>query len=392
MKQTIKHASKNSLVLIDEFGTGTEPNFGGAIAEAILNQLVQHQVFAVITTHYANLKEFGEKTEGVQNGAMRFDIQRLEPLYQLEIGKPGSSFALEIARKIGLSNDVIEKAKELAGREHTDMDKLLRDLERDQLRVIKREKSLKENERKLKQQLSRYEQLNEEIVGKKKDIINKAKQEAERLLSDTNREIEKTIRHIKENKAEKKETKKVREGLATLKEKVKPNLQKKTSGKTEVIEGEIQIGDFVRLRDQDVIGEVTARKGKDLEVLIGGLKSNIKLNRLERISKRAAKSGLKESKSKSTKGINLNQKLADFNSVLDVRGKRAEEVLPMLQNFLDDAAMFGHKEVKILHGKGHGILRDIIRQRLKSEPYVASFADEHVEYGGAGITVVQMAE
>jgi len=386
MKHTLKNASANGLILIDEFGTGTEPNFGGAIAEAILAELVHKKTFGVITTHYSNLKEFAENTSGVVNGAMRFDVQKLEPQYMLEIGKPGSSFALEIARKIGLSHDVIEKAKQLVGREHTDVDKLLRDLERDKSRVLNREKSLKENERKLKQQLARYEQLNEEIGGKKKEIINKAKMEAERLLSDTNRQIEKTIRHIKENKAEKKETKRVREDLEQLKGKVKPELVKNNS--LEVIKGEIEVGDFVRFKDQDVVGEVTARKGKDVEVQMGQLKSNIKLNRLERISKGEAKAALRKPKREGLASINLNRKLADFNTTLDVRGKRAEEVMPLLQNFLDESSMFNFNEVRVLHGKGHGILRDLVREQLKGEPNVASFNDEHVERGGAGITVV----
>ncbi|MDH5475468.1 MAG: endonuclease MutS2 [Cyclobacteriaceae bacterium] len=388
MKHTLKNASARSLVLIDEFGTGTEPNFGGAIAEAILSSMVNKKVCGVITTHYSNLKEFADKTSGLQNGAMRFDIQNLTPLYILEIGKPGSSFALEIARKIGLSHEVIEHAKSLAGREHTDMDKLLRDLERDKSRVLKREKSLKENERKLKQQLSKYEQLSEEIGGKKKEIINKAKVEAERLLSDTNRQIEKTIRHIKENKAEKKETKRVREGLNQLKSKVKPEQREKKPSSIEVIKGEIEVGDFVRLVEQDVVGEVTARKGKDVEVLIGQLKSNMKLNRLERISKREAKTTLRKPKYDNKNSVDLNRKMSEFSSTLDVRGKRAEEVLPLLQNFIDEAAMFNQNEVRVLHGKGHGILRDLVRDRLKGEPNIASFADEHVERGGAGITVV----
>lgn len=390
MKNMLKSASDTSLVLIDEFGTGTEPNFGGAIAEAILDDMVSKKVFGVITTHYGNLKEYADKTEGVQNGAMRFDIQKLEPLYLLEMGKPGSSFALEIARKIGLSNDVIDRAKELVGSDHTDMDKMLRDLERDKTRVMNRERTLKETERRLKQQLARYEELNEEIVGKKKEIINKAKVEAERLLSETNRQIEKTIRHIKESKAEKKETKKVRAKLADLKSKVKPEAEQRKGSAVKVLEGEIIVGDFVRLKGQEVIGEVIAIKGKDLEVMIGELKSNIKRNRLEKVSRRLAKSSVKKPKRENLQGIDINRKMAEFNSTLDIRGKRAEEVLPLLQNFIDEAVLFGMQEVRVLHGKGYGVLRDIIRQRLNEEPQVNSFADEHVERGGAGITVVSL--
>lgn len=390
MKYVLKNANEASLVLVDEFGTGTEPNFGGAIAEAILDAMVGKKVFGVITTHYGNLKEYAENTIRVQNGAMRFDIQKLEPQYMLEIGKPGSSYAIEIARKIGLGQPVIEKAKELVGQEQTDMDKLLRNLERDKARVLKREKSLKDTERNLKQQLVKYEQLNEEITNKKKEIINKAKGEAERLLADTNREIEKTIRHIKENKAQKEETKKARERLGELKDRIKPSDETKKESKTKVIPGEIEIGDYVRLKGQDVIGEVVSRKGKDLEVVMGSLKSNIKLNRLEKVARQLGKSVKKEWKRESLMGVDLNRKMAEFNSTLDVRGKRADEMQPLLQDFIDEAVMFGQREVKILHGKGHGILRDIIRQRLKEESQVAQFADEHVERGGAGITVVTL--
>ena len=391
MKHVLKHSNESSLVLIDEFGTGTEPNFGGAIAESILESMVASKVFGVITTHYGNLKEFAERTESVQNGAMRFDIHKLEPQYMLEIGKPGSSYAIEIARKIGLPQSVIEKAKELAGQEQTDMDRLLRDLERDKSRVLKREKSLKETERNLRQQLAKYEQLSDEISSKKKDIINKAKSEAERLLSDTNREIEKTIRHIKENKAQKGETKKARERLGELKDKVKLDPEKHKLNSTEVLPGEIEVGDFVRLIGQEVIGEVASRKGKDLEVIMGGLTSKIKLNRLEKVSRQIARTTQKEWNREGSKGMDMNRKMAEFNSTLDVRGKRAEEMLPLLQNFIDESVLFGLREVKILHGKGHGILRDIIRQRLKEEPQVTQFADEHVERGGAGITVVTLA-
>jgi DNA mismatch repair protein MutS2 len=388
MKFVVKNSSEKSLVLIDEFGTGTEPQFGGAIAESILKELVGIGAFGVITTHYSNLKQFAERTEGVQNGAMRFDVQKLAPYYMLEIGKPGSSFALEIARKIGLSNTVIEHAKELLGREHTDMDKLLRDLERDKLRVNNRERSLKEKERSLKRELEKYEEVNTNITGKKKEILNQAKEEAAKLLSDTNREIEKTIRHIKENKAEKKETQQVRTKLAALKDKVKPEKVKKIDPELKVVGGVIVIGDHVRLIGQGVVGQVVGEKGKDLEVVIGELKSNIKRNRLEKVLHTAVKSLRKEKRKESLKGINLNQRNANFKSRIDVRGKRAEEILAIVEQFIDEAVMFGMMEVKILHGTGHGVLRDIIRQRLKEEPQVASFKDEHIEQGGSGITVV----
>ena len=390
MKFVVKNSSKKSLILIDEFGTGTEPQFGGAIAESILRELVRIGVFGVITTHYSNLKQFAERTEGVQNGAMRFDVQKLAPYYMLEIGKPGSSFALEIARKIGLSNEVINHAKELLGREHTDMDKLLRDLERSKLRVNKRERSLKEKEKSLSRELEKYEEVNTNITGKKKEILNKAKEEAAKLLAETNKEIEKTIRHIKENKAEKKETKQVRTKLESLKEKIKPEKIDRKDSEIKVIGGTITIGDYVKLIGQEVVGQVVGEKGNVLEVVIGELKSNIKRNRLKKVHHTAVKSMHKEKRTESLQSKNLNQKSANFNSRIDVRGKRAEEILPIVEQFIDEAVMFGVPEVKILHGTGHGVLRDIIRQRLREEPQVTSFKDEHIEHGGAGITVVSL--
>ena len=390
MKFVVKNSSKKSLILIDEFGTGTEPQFGGAIAESILKELVGLGAFGVITTHYSNLKQFAETTDGVQNGAMRFDVQKLAPYYMLEIGKPGSSFALEIARKIGLPQDVIEYAKELLGREHTDMDKLLRDLERDKLRVNKRERSLKDKEKSLTRELEKYEEVNTNITGKKKEILNQAKEEAARLLAETNKEIEKTIRHIKENKAEKKETKQVRTKLESLKNKVKPEKVEQKDPELKVIGGAIAVGDYVRLIGQQVVGEVVGEKGKDLEVVIGELKSNIKRSRLEKVLHTAVKSLRKERRTESLHSKSLNQKNANFNARIDVRGKRADEILPIIEQYIDEALMFGVQEVKILHGTGHGVLRDMIRQRLKEEPQVTSFKDEHVEHGGAGITVVSL--
>lgn len=391
MKFVVKNSSKKSLVLIDEFGTGTEPQFGGAIAESILKEMVGIGAFGVITTHYSNLKQFAERTAGVQNGAMRFDVQKLAPYYMLEIGKPGSSFALEIARKIGLSNKVIDHAKELLGREHTDMDKLLRDLERDKLRINNRERSLKDKERALKREIEQYEEVNTNLTGQKKEILNRAKEEASQLLADTNKEIEKTIRHIKENKAEKKETKQVRTKLDELKKKVKPEKVSKKDPEVKVIGGAIEVGDYVRLIGQEVVGQVVGKKGKDLEVVMGELKSNLKPNRLEKVLSTAVKSLRNEKRRETQKGIDINQKNANFKSRIDVRGKRAEEILPIVEQFIDEAVMFGMLEVKILHGTGHGVLRDIIRQRLKEEPQVASFKDENVEQGGSGITVVKLS-
>ncbi|MEM6361271.1 MAG: endonuclease MutS2, partial [Bacteroidota bacterium] len=384
MKHFMKQGRSNTLVLIDEFGTGTDPQFGGAIAEAVLSELIDHGVYGVITTHYANIKSFAEKHSQLVNGAMKYDMANLQPLYELEIGKPGSSFSLEIARKIGISHHVINNAKELIGEQAIDLDKLLMRLERQKQKTAERERALKEQEKKVNNLESKYSKLASELETKKKQIINKAKSEAASLLKDTNREIEKTIRHIKENKAQKNETLKARRKLEGLKEKIKPDELRKHTHK--VIEGSIEIGDSVRIIGQEVSGEVLSIRGKSAEVQFGDLKSTIKLNRLEKVSKNVSK---KINKGISS-GFNLNQKLAEYSATLDVRGKRAEEVFSVVDTFVDNAVLFGRNEVQILHGKGDGVLRKIIREHLKGLPYILSMQDAHVERGGAGITVIKL--
>ncbi|MEM7107147.1 MAG: endonuclease MutS2 [Bacteroidota bacterium] len=382
MKHFMKQGRANTLVLIDEFGTGTDPQFGGAIAQAVLEELNEKAVFGVVTTHYGNIKGYGEETAGLANGAMKYDMANLKPLYQLEVGKPGSSFSLEIARKIGISHHIINNAKELIGDQTVDLDKLLMRLERQKQKTLAREKSIKEREKEVEQLESKYSKLLNELESNKKQIITKAKSEAETILKDTNREIEKTIRHIKENKAEKSETVKARQRLDSLKRKV--SLRNKPEPK--ILEEPIEVGDAVRVLGQEAVGEVLSIRGKGVEIQFGDLKSTVKMNRLEKVSKKASKTIKKQI----SKGIDLNQRLAGFSSTLDVRGKRAEEVFSIVDTFLDNAVLFGRGEVKILHGKGDGILRKLIREHLKGTPYISSIQDEHIERGGAGISVVQL--
>ncbi|MEM6522770.1 MAG: endonuclease MutS2 [Bacteroidota bacterium] len=382
MKYFMKNGRANTLVLIDEFGTGTDPQFGGAIAQSILEELDKREIFGVITTHYGNIKSYAEEAEGLANGAMKYDMANLQPLYQLEMGKPGSSFSLEIAQKIGISHHVVNNAKALIGDQAIDLDKLLTRLERQKQKAIEREKAIKVQKKRVEQLESKYSRLLEELESNKKQIINKAKSEAELLLKDTNREIEKTIRHIKENKAQKAETLKARRRLDGLKEKVKVN----NDPEPKVLNESIEVGDSVRVVGQEVVGEVLSIRGKGAEIQFGDLKSTVKMNRLEKVSKKVSRTIKKQI----SKGINLNQRLAEFSSTLDVRGKRAEEVFPLVDNFLDNAVLFGRNEIKILHGKGDGILRKIIREHLKGAPYIESIRDEHVEQGGAGISVIQL--
>lgn len=381
MAAFIQNAADRSLVLLDELGSGTDPNFGGAIAEAVLDALLKKRVWGVATTHYYNLKLFAGQRQGIRNAAMRFDDKNLVPLYMLDIGKPGSSFALEIARKTGLPQQTLQQAEQLVGKDLAGFEKLVRSLERERQELSEKIKRMERQEAELKQSLTKYQTLSTELETKKKDIINKAKEEAAGILKETNREIEKTIRHIKENRAEKKETLKVRKGLESLTERVAaPKVEKIEKPKAPIVEG-----DRVRIIGQEGSGVVLSIKGKNASVQFGELKTMVKVERLEKITAAVEKEITARLRSV---GINIHEKQSQFNSTLDIRGKRVEEVLPILEQFMDTAILLGHGELRILHGKGEGVLRKVIRERLKKYKEVASMQDEHVERGGDGITVV----
>lgn len=380
MNVFLQSATDRSLVLMDELGSGTDPNFGGAIAQAILAALVQKRVWGVATTHYYNLKLFAGQRQGIRNAAMRFDDRNLVPLFVLDIGKPGSSFALEIARKTGLPQHTLTEAEKLVGKDLAGFETLVRSLEKERQELSEKIKRMERQENDLKRSLAKYETLSTELETRKKDIINKAKEEAAQLLKQTNREIEKTIRHIKQSKAEKKETLKMRQGLQSLTDRVAVTPEKKVK-KAETIEE----GDRVRITGQEGSGTVLTVKGKTAVVQFGELKTQVDVSRLEKtnaiVNKEVA------TKLRST-GINVIEKQANFNSTLDVRGKRVEEVVPLLEQFMDTAILLSQGELRILHGKGEGVLRKVIREQLRRYKEVASFADEHIERGGDGITVV----
>jgi DNA mismatch repair protein MutS2 len=377
----IRHATDSTLVLMDELGAGTDPNFGGGIAQAVLDTLVHRKVWGVVTTHYYNLKAYAGHSEGIRNGAMLFDTRKLEPLFQLEIGKPGSSFALEIARKIGLPAETIRSAENIIGKELTGLESLLKTVSEDKLAVARKETELAAKEKNLTTMRAQYEKLSSELEQRKTEIIEKAKSEASYLLKETNREIEKTIRHIQENKAEKKETRKVRQNLQELTEKIQPE---KKALIQPLLTGEIKKGDSVRLIGQEVSGKVLSLHGNSALVQFGDLRSQVKIIQLVR-SDLAITDTTPRTRSA---GFDLHRRQSEFSPVLDVRGKRAEEVLPLLEQFLDNGILFSQGQLKILHGKGEGVLRKIIREKLTATKGVASFADEAVEFGGAGITVV----
>ncbi|MEI9920725.1 MAG: Smr/MutS family protein [Bacteroidota bacterium] len=380
MKFFLDNADDRSLVLMDELGSGTDPNFGGGIAQSVLSQLVAMRVWGVATTHYYNLKVFASNTPGIVNGAMLFNTQKLEPLFVLEIGKPGSSFALEIARKTGLPSKIIHDAEEIIGKDLAGLESLMKSVADDKLRNTKQSAELKKREDELSELIEYYEKVTGDIESRKKEIIDKAKNEATGLLKETNREIEKTIRHIRENKAERKETRKVRDGLKDLEAKVKTEAKETPPVKDDTLKE----GDKVRIRGQEVTGTMISVKGANAVVQFGDIRSHVKVAQLVR-SDRADPVIVTKAQSM---GVDIYKKQALFEPTLDVRGKRVEELIPTLTQFLDDAILLGQSEVKILHGKGEGVLRKVVRDQLKRTRGVASFADEHVDRGGDGITVV----
>jgi DNA mismatch repair protein MutS2 len=398
MKQFVIGANKRTLFLIDEFGTGTEPGLGGAIAESILEDLNKSGAYGVINTHYTNLKVFADKTPGLINGAMRFDGEHLEPLYQLEIGRPGSSFAFEIAQKIGLPKGIIDRAKDKLGSQQVSFEKLLKELDIERRVFSEKNLEIGINQRKLAQQLAEYTALKTRLDNEQKKLLNDAKQKAKALVQEANQRIESTIREIKENKADRDTTRQVRQELERFDKKEllpEPIALEKPAPVEEEFEadnGAIAPGSYVRISGQSAaIGQVLAIRGKDAEVRIGDLKSNVKLNRLEKVSRKVFKEAtdVRDDRPRS-QGVDMNEKMQNFSFNLDIRGKRGEEALGEVDRFVDDALMLGYPELRIVHGKGDGILRTLIRNHLRGYKQVGKMEDEHADRGGAGVTIVKM--
>jgi DNA mismatch repair protein MutS2 len=388
MKYFTEFADKKTILFIDEFGTGTEPQFGGAIAEGILLALNKTGAYGVLTTHYGNLKQIASKNQGLVNGAMRYDVDKLEPLYQLDLGKPGSSFALEIASKIGISKDIIEYAKTHIGEDRVKYDKMLTKLENQLANYEQLVNENKKKERVLDLKVKEYTELKENIDQNKKKFIQEAKAEAKTLLDTVNKKIENTIADIKKSKGDKEITKQLRTEIEDLKVKVKPEKKEVVVPEMKDLEGEIQVGDFVRLIDNGAIAQVLALKKKEAEISIGDLKSNVKVNRLQKISLSEVK---KEKKTFAKRtGFDTNSKMLEFSPNLDIRGMRGEEILPLVQSFVDDGYMLGLKDLRIVHGKGNGILKEITRNLLRNMSQVGKLEDEHADRGGAGVTLVTL--
>ena len=418
----MKNCNERSLILIDEFGGGTEPQIGGAIAEAVLKRFNIKGTFGVITTHYQNLKHFAEDHEGVVNGAMLYDRHLMQALFQLQIGNPGSSFAVEIARKIGLPEDVIADASEIVGSEYINADKYLQDIVRDKRYWEGKRQTIRQREKHMEETIARYQAEMEELQKSRKEIIRQAKEEAERLLQESNARIENTIRTIKEAQAEKEKTRLVRQELADfresidnltskeqedkiarkmekLKEKQNRKKEKKQNGTKEQPTVQqtpkatpITEGCPVRIKGQSSVGEVLEINGKNAVVAFGSIKTTVKTERLERSNaipqkQESAKSSFVSNQTQDS----MYEKKLNFKQDIDVRGMRGDEALQAVTYFVDDAILVGMSRVRILHGTGTGILRTLIRQYLQTIPGVRHFADEHIQLGGAGITVVDLA-
>lgn len=412
MKFFTKNSSGKTLLLIDEFGAGTEPMLGGAIAEAILENLNSKEVFGVVTTHYANLKHYASSTPGIINGAMLFDTGRIQPLYKLEIGKPGSSFAIDIARKIGLSEDILKTASEKVGQDHVQFDKHLREIIRDKKYWEEKRDKIRISEKKLQNVLDQYTEELNQSKKQHKEILAKAKHQAEEILSKANREIENTIRIIKESQAEKEKTREARKILEEFKEtiKVEPESDENLAVKLEKIEkigkslgkskpeeekkkpgeeSKIGIGDKVKLVNQETVGEVLDVHGDSIMVAFGNMVTTVKEVRLLKISKNEAKR-IKKSRHFADEGLNISQRKLNFKPEIDIRGKRVEEAMDIIKKFIDEAVMVSSIELRILHGKGNGILKQTTREFLNTIDVVKSCHDEQVEFGGSGITVVEL--
>ena len=442
MKQMMKQADGHTLLLIDEFGGGTEPTIGGAIAEAVLKQFWEKQAFGVITTHYQNLKHFAEDHQGVVNGAMLYDRHEMQALFQLSIGQPGSSFAIEIARKTGIPEEVIKDASDIVGRDYIQSDKYLQDIVRDKRYWEGKRQTIHQHEKSLESKINRYEDELSEIERQRKEILRKAKEEAEELLRESNKKIENAIREIRESQAEKERARQVREELNAFKEEIsdidtresdeqiarkirqlqerkerrekrKAEKQKKEeAGKrkedaalasaqgSSAKDAQLKPGDTVRIKGLTSVGRLESIDGKMATVIFGDMKTKMRAERLERAEAPKQQSSKQEERNQNIAGSYANvssgtrqaidSRKLNFKQDIDVRGMRGDEAINAVTYFIDDAILVGVPRVRILHGTGTGILRQLIRQYLATIPNVSHFRDEHVQFGGAGITVVDL--
>ncbi len=432
MKNMMKHCDGKSLILIDEFGGGTEPQIGGAMAEAMLKVFNKKHAFGVITTHYQNLKHYAQETEGIVNGAMLYDRQQMQPLFQLSIGNPGSSFAIEIARKTGIPDEVIKDASEIVGKDYINSDKYLQDIVRDKRYWEQKRQSIHQHEKQMEQTIQRYEEDIQKVHDERKAIIARAKEEAEQMLKESNAKIEQTIKDIKEAQAEKERTRMIRQDLADFKqdireidpdiadEKIRRQMEKlmrRREKKKKTLspplprngEGEnhpdgsphhggdvrqdregLLEGSFVRLKGQSTVGQIQKISGNEATVIFGHITTNVKLNRLEPAEPPKKEKNVAATFVSVQTRDDIRQTTLNFKEQLDVRGMRGDEAIQAVTYFIDDALVARASRVKILHGTGTGALKTVIRQYLNTMPPVADFYDEDIRFGGAGITIVEL--
>ena len=417
MNSMLSEADEHSLVLIDEFGSGTEPAAGGAIAEAILAELDKRGTWGVITTHYTNLKLYAAGADThVTNGAMLFDTSKIQPLFALQIGLPGNSFAFELARRMKLPEYIVKDAETRAGEDFVNIERNLRRIARNRRVLDEKIKKVQHTEGHLEDLTEKYQQELEEIQSRRKQILDDAKREAESIVKGAGRQVEKTIRDIKESQADKDKTKAARAELqgfvealsqskskqqkereeylnrkmAGLKKSRKPSRSEEAVREDEFRNAPLKIGEKVRVKSNSMVGEVTAVSSKTVTVVIGNITSKLSPDRVERISSNEYKEAVRKTSVPVYEKVDpaIRERKLNFSPQLDVRGERLSSAMEMVVRYIDDAMMLGMNNVRIIHGKGTGVLRDEIQKYLKTVPGVSSVSDEDVRQGGTGVTIV----
>ena len=420
MRKALAAAGPSTLLLIDEFGSGTEPTAGGAIAEALLEQFEEKRCFGVITTHYTNLKFFATGSRGVFNGAMQFDVQHIQPLFRLETGVPGNSFAFELARKMGLPQDLLKRAEERAGSGFVDLEKNLKGIARNRRNWEEKLAHIKQTDKTLEKITDKYQTELSEISKLRKSMIQEAKEEAQRLLAEANRHIETAIREIKESQADKERTKAARDKLGAFKSQMENladnttdqqiaqkmalvaqrqerrkarQVQRKPDTDTAkapapVVEKPLAPGDKVKMKGGDLAGEVLRVDGKKASVAFGQMTTTLDLKKLERLSQNEYRSIQQPKPQVPAQNFGLSERRLQFKPAIDIRGARLDEALDTVNHFIDDAIMLDVNEVSILHGKGNGVLREEIRKFLKTIGGITAIQDAPLSQGGTGITIV----
>ena len=435
MKDMLAKADSRTLVLIDEFGSGTEPAAGGAIAEAILSELDKRGAYGIITTHYTNLKLYASADTGVMNGAMMFDVKNIAPMFKLEMGLPGNSFAFELARKMGLPENIIKDAENRAGEEFVGIERNLRKIARNRKALDEKLERIKHTDKTLENITDRYQKELQQIRSLKKEILDQAKKEAEEIIKGANRQVENTIRTIKESQAEKESTQEARRGLQDFMSILAAKKEQEQKEKEDYIEKKIRqldarkerqkqrkaqradereqqelmeqqaeqqrqeafrnaplkVGEKVRVKENGMVGEVVKVSAKAIVVIIGNISSKMPLDKVERITSNEFKSAIKETtRPVSTVKIDssINERKLNFSTEIDIRGARLNDAVETVTRYVDDAIMLGVSTVRIIHGKGTGVLRDELQKLIRTIPGVATVRDEHIQFGGTGVTIV----